>query len=88
MVLGVRHSLMVSAYIALTIVLVIVAPGRSGVATPTVALWVYALVGGLLNVAFLSAFVHRWLLLRPLVLEGADDERPDRDSREEPAGSV
>ena len=82
------HSLMVSAYIALTIVLVIVAPGRSGVATPTVALWVYALVGGLLNVAFLSAFVHRWLLLRPLVLEGADNERPDRDSREEPAGSV
>jgi hypothetical protein len=82
------HSVMVSAYILLIIVLWIVAPGRSGVATPTVAVWVYALVGGLLNVAFLSAFVHRWLLLRPLVLENADGERPDRaagDEAEEPA---
>lgn len=63
------HSVMVSAYILLVIVLWIIAPGRPGVATPTVAVWAYALVCGLLNVAFLSAFVHRWMLLRPLVTE-------------------
>ena len=68
------HSAMVAAYIGFLIVLWVVAPGRSGVATPTVAVWVYALVGALLNVSFLSAFVHRWLVLRRLVLPDADDE--------------
>jgi len=80
------HSLMVSAYIGLIIVLFIVAPGRAGVATPTVAVWVYALAGGLINVAFLSAFVHRWLLLRQLVLEDAGGDRPDPAGSEGSAG--
>ena len=70
------HSVMISAYILLVIVMWIVAPGRPGVATPTVAVWVYALLCGLLNVAFLSAFVHRWMLLRPLVTETADGDSP------------
>ena len=70
------HSVMVAVYIALIIVLWMVAPGRSGVATPTVAVWAYALVAGLLNVAFLSAFVHRWLVLRPLLGEGSDGDAP------------
>ena len=74
------HALMVSSYIALIIALTIVQPGRAGVATPTVAVWIYAFVGSLLNVSFLSAFVHRLSVLRPLVVEGAGREEPAGDA--------
>jgi len=76
------HPQMVSAYIALIIVLWMIAPGRPGVATPTVAVWVYALVAGLLNVAFLSAFVHRWLVLRPLLVQSSDDDHAAGEAAE------
>jgi hypothetical protein len=39
--------------------------------TPTIEVWVFALVAGLLHVSMLSIFVHRWRVLSPAFLSSA-----------------
>ena len=76
-ILGTGHSYLISGYLLFVIVLALITPGRPGVATPTVAVWAYALFASLLHIAFLSTFVHRWQYLRPQALEGTDAAVPD-----------
>jgi hypothetical protein len=40
-------------------------PGRAGVATPSIQVWAFALLAGLIHVVALSTFVHRWRVLAP-----------------------
>jgi len=65
--IGTRNIYLVGGYVLLVIV-VSLAPGRPGVVTPTVLVWAYALLAGLLHLSMLSAFVHRWGVLGPVVL--------------------
>jgi hypothetical protein len=66
---GTRNVYLVGGYVLLVIVVSVV-PGQPGAVTPTVAVWAYALLAGLLHLAMLSAFVHRWGVLAPVVLPG------------------
>ena len=65
--IGTRNVYLVGGYVLLVIV-VFLGPGRLGVVTPTVVVWAYALLAGLLHLSMLSAFVHRWGVLGPVVL--------------------
>jgi hypothetical protein len=65
--IGTRNVYLVGGYVLLVIV-VSLAPGRPGVVTPSVVVWTYALLAGLLHLSMLSAFVHRWGVLGPVVL--------------------
>jgi hypothetical protein len=64
--IGTRNVYLVGGYVLLVIV-VSLGPGRPGVVTPTVVVWAYALLAGLLHLSMLSAFVHRWGVLAPVV---------------------
>jgi hypothetical protein len=68
--IGTRNVYLVGGYVLLVIV-VFLGPGRPGVVTPTVVVWAYALLAGLLHLSMLSAFVHRWGVLAPVVLPRA-----------------
>lgn len=61
---GTLHGLLVGGYV-LFVLLMFFSPGRAGVATPTIPVWAFALLAGLIHVVFLSTFVHRWRVLSP-----------------------
>ena len=65
-----NHAVLVGGYVLFAIV-ILWEPGRAGTVTPTVGVWLYALVAGLLHVSMLSVFVHRWRVLSPAVVPPA-----------------
>jgi hypothetical protein len=72
---GTKQGFLVGGYV-LFVLVVFISPGRAGVATPTVAVWAFALVAGLIHVAALSIFVHRWRVLSPAIVPaGASNGR-------------
>lgn len=69
---GPQHMLLVTTYLALTLFIAVVTPGsRVAAATPSVAVWAFALFVGFLHVAVLGALVYRWLLIREHALTAA-----------------
>jgi hypothetical protein len=67
-----NHGVLVGCYV-LFVLVAFIGPGVTGVVTPTVGVWVYALVAGLLHVSMVSIFVHRWRVLSPAFLSPAPD---------------
>jgi hypothetical protein len=61
---GTRQGLLVGGYV-LFVLLMFFSPGRAGVATPTIQVWAFALLAGLIHMVALSTFVHRWRVLSP-----------------------
>jgi hypothetical protein len=78
-----NHAALVGGYLLFAIVIVW-EPGRAGVVTPTLGVWVYALVAGVVQVSALSIFVHRWRVLSPAVLPQA--ESPEGEPAAAPQG--
>jgi hypothetical protein len=78
---GTLHGLLVGGYV-LFVLLMFFSPGRAGVATPTIQVWAFALLAGLVHVVFLSAFVHRWRVLSPAL-----SPEPATKGRREPAAA-
>lgn len=73
---GPQHMLLISSYLALTLFVAVVTPGsRVAAATPSVAVWAFALFVGFLHVGVLGAFVYRWLLIRDHALAAAAEPR-------------
>jgi hypothetical protein len=73
---GPQHMLLVTTYLALTLFVAVVTPGsRVADATPSVAVWAFALLVGFLHVAVLAAFTYRWLLIREHALAAASEPR-------------
>jgi hypothetical protein len=79
---GTRQGLLVGGYV-LFVLLMFFSPGRAGVATPTIQVWAFALLAGLIHVVALSTFVHRWRVLSPaLSPESSSRGRGDTDGPE------
>jgi hypothetical protein len=78
-----NHVFLVGCYVLLVVV-AFIGPGVPGVVTPTIGVWVYALVVGLLHVSMLSIFVHRWRVLSPAFLSPA----PGADAGTVPAAEA
>ena len=68
-----NHGILVGAYV-LFVLVAFIGPGTLGVVTPTIEVWVYALVAGVLHVAMLSIFAHRWRVLSPAITRTAPQE--------------
>jgi hypothetical protein len=66
---GTMNGLLVGGYV-LFVLLMFFSPGRAGVATPSIQVWAFALLAGLVHVVFLSTFVHRWRVLSPALSLG------------------
>ena len=66
---GPQHVMFTTSYLALTLFVSVVTPGsRVAAATPSLAVWAFALFVGFLHVSVLAAFTYRWLLIREYVL--------------------
>jgi hypothetical protein len=62
---GPQHMLLVTAYLAMTLFIAFVTPGsRVAAATPSVAVWAFALFVGFLHISMLGALAYRWPLIR------------------------
>jgi hypothetical protein len=73
---GPQHMLLVTSYLAATLFVAVVTPGsRVAAATPSVAVWAFALIVGFLHVAVLAAFMYRWFLIREHALAAEEDAR-------------
>jgi hypothetical protein len=73
---GPQHMLLVTAYLAGTLFVAVVAPvSRVAAATPSVAVWAFALIVGFLHVSVLAAFMYRWFLIREHALAPAEGTR-------------
>jgi hypothetical protein len=73
---GPQHMLLITSYLALTLFVAVVTPGsRVAAATPSVAVWAFALFVGFLHVGVLGALVYRWLLIRDHALTAAAEPR-------------
>jgi hypothetical protein len=81
MIVNTKHAILVGGYVVF-VILIFFGPGAPGVATPSIVVWLFALVAGLLHVCMQSVFVHRWRALSPAVLPGK--EAAGRASREAP----
>jgi hypothetical protein len=78
---GTRQGVLVGGYV-LFVLLMFFSPGRAGVATPSIQVWAFALLAGLIHVVAVSTFVHRWRVLSPALspepLRGRrNDEGPE-----------
>src|SRR6266540_5512237 len=81
---GPQHMLLITTYLALTLFIAIVTPGsRVAAATPSVAVWAFALFVGFLHVAVLGAFMYRWLLIREHALAAAGEAGGKQRTRAE-----
>jgi hypothetical protein len=68
--------LLITTYLALTLLVAVVTPGsRVAAATPSVAVWAFALFVGFLHVSVLGAFVYRWSIIRELAIAAANEPR-------------
>jgi hypothetical protein len=73
---GPQHAMFTSSYLALTYFVLILTPvSRVAAATPSVAVWAFALFVGFLHVAVLGAFMYRWFLIREHALAAAGAAR-------------
>ena len=67
---GPRHMVLASSYIAFSLFVLAGTPAsRVAQATPSVLLWVYALLVAFVHVSVLAALAFRWLFVREYVLE-------------------
>jgi hypothetical protein len=79
---GPQHMLLITTYLALTLFVAVITPGsRVAAATPSVAVWAFALLVGFLHVAVLAAFTYRWLLIREHALAAASEPRAGQRAR-------
>jgi len=78
---GTMNGLLVGGYV-LFVLLMFFSPGRAGVATPSIQVWAFALLAGLIHVVALSTFAHRWRVLSP-ALPGLPGQAPQRDAEPE-----
>jgi hypothetical protein len=67
---GTRQGPLVAGYV-LIVLLLFFSPGRGGVATPSIQVWAFALLAGLIHVVALSTFAHRWRVLSPALSQEA-----------------
>ena len=75
---GREHLLLVLAYVAVSLLLVIFASRVAGLqATPSISAWIYALAAAFFNLSVLAAFVWRWNVVAEPVKAGAGS-RPRR----------
>jgi hypothetical protein len=73
---GPQHMLLITTYLAVTLFVAVVTPSsRVAAATPSVAVWAFALFVGFLHVAMLGAFMYRWFLIREHALAAAGEHR-------------
>jgi hypothetical protein len=78
---GREHAMLVLIYALFSLLLPTFAARIGGiVATPSIAVWVYALVVAFINVSMLAAFTWRWQVLGEAVKSGAG-VRPPRARR-------
>ena len=78
---GSRQGLLVGGYV-LFVLLMFFSPGRAGVATPSIQVWAFALLAGLIHVVALSTFVHRWRVLSPALFPESSRGHRDDDAAE------
>jgi hypothetical protein len=78
---GTMNGLLVGGYV-LFVLLMFFSPGRAGVATPSLQVWAFALLAGLIHVVFLSTFAHRWRVLSPALPDSPSAPGPDDDGPE------
>ena len=76
---GTRQGPLIGGYV-LIVLLLFFSPGRGGVATPSIQVWAFALLAGLVHVIALSTFAHRWRVLSPAL-----SPEPASKGRREPA---
>jgi hypothetical protein len=70
---GPQHVMFTTGYLALTLFVSVVTPGsRVAAATPSLAVWGFALLVGFLHVSVLGAFTYRWLLIREHALPATE----------------
>lgn len=76
---GPQHMMLITTYLALTLFVAVLTPGsRVAAATPSVAVWAFALFVGFLHVAVLAALTYRWLLLRDHAFAAVGEARTKR----------
>ncbi|HEX8100091.1 MAG TPA: hypothetical protein VF660_07815 [Actinomycetota bacterium] len=67
---GPRHMVLASSYIAFSLFVLAGTPAsRVAAATPSILLWLYALLVAFVHVSVLGALTFRWLVVRESVLE-------------------